>query len=252
MAEHLLGNVYQVGGGSITHELDGASYLLIDPDNKQHTMVDCGSTLGFNELTKELNQLDIEIGRIAVIYATHGHFDHIAGATYFPHSPLYIHENGIYEVSQADSEKTATFLYEGQSFPNISCVQPMEEGVEVAIGKSVLSFTHAPGHAPDCVYGKIKTPEGVLLIAGDILWGGYSNRMGSDYDQWTDSLDVLAKDNFDFVTFGHGASRLIPNAMNHIDYARSVFLKDIQPQNNGLLDDPWAAVWHSSSHSLIT
>lgn len=246
MAEHLLGNVYQVSGGSITHEKDGAAYLIVDPKDQQHVMIDCGGSFDSEKLLREIRQFNIKLGNVA-IYASHIHADHIAGAPSFPDSPVYIHGDGIDAALRADPEKTASFLYPGLIYPDLSYAQPIQDGHEVAAGKSTVIFTHAPGHAEELVYAKIITDEGVILAASDLLWGGYSERMGSNYDQWTNSLDLLAQDKFDYVTFGHNVSRLIPNAMRHIDYARSVFLKDVQPQDDGLLDDPWAAVWNTQS-----
>jgi len=250
MAEHLLGNVYQVGGGSITHELDGASYLILDTEKQQHALIDCGSPLGYGELTRQLEMFNIEIGRIAVVYATHGHFDHIAADTYMPESPLYVHANDIEAIVASDPLKTATFLYDSENFPGISRLEPIAEGYEIAIGKTALSVIDTPGHSPGSVSYKLKTEEGTLLIAGDALWGCYHYYMGSDLDEWDNSLYRLAQDNFDYVSFGHGASKLIPNAMNHIKNARSIFCKDIQLADNGLFLDPWAAVWNNNSSSV--
>src|SRR5687768_11803668 len=106
MAVHLIGNVYQVGGGSITYEQDGASYAVIDPKNKQHFLLDCGSPLGSEPLLEELKALNIEIGKVAV-YATHGHFDHVGAGGNFPYYPVHVPKYDVKAVVSRDPLRTA-------------------------------------------------------------------------------------------------------------------------------------------------
>jgi glyoxylase-like metal-dependent hydrolase (beta-lactamase superfamily II) len=242
VAEHLLSNVYQVGGGDITHPLDGASYLIRDPENKRHALIDCGSPFGYPDLEFQQlrRELDIEIGKIAVIYATHGHYDHVAAKVHMPDTPLYLHPDDQEGVLTADKWWTAGFLYK-TAFPHIASVETITDGYETAIGKTVLRAIHTPGHSPGSVCYKVETEEGTILVAGDTLWGGYNARMGSDITAWIRSLDKLAQDKYDYVTFGHGVSWLVSNALGkHIDKARSRFGVNIQPSHGGEMDDPWA------------
>ena len=68
-----------------------------------------------------------------------------------------------------------------------------------------------------------------LLIAGDALWGGYSEKIGSDEAAWRESLDKLTSMHFDFYTFGHVNAQLIADADRRLREAKMAFANYYNP-----------------------
>lgn len=239
MAKHLLDNVYQVGGGDITHPLDGASYLVRDSERNQYILIDCGSQQGYLELARQLLTIDAEIDKVATVYGTHCHFDHVSAAASMKQATLRVHPDDYTAVVSADLDLTASFMYD-QAFPVINNIDTVDDSHEVAVGGTIVTAIHTPGHTPGSMCYKLATKEGTILIAGDTLWGGCEDRIHSDLDAWEESLEKLQADQFDYVSFGHGISRLVPNAMAHIALAQSHFRVKIERSHGGLYLNPWA------------
>lgn len=237
MAERLLSNVYQLNA----HPLDGAAYLIYDAKNQEHTLIDCGSTLGYLGLERQLaHEFAIEMGRIAIVHATHGHFDHVAAKTHMPQSLLHIHEADRIAVEEADPKRTAMILYPNVIFPpGISNIETISEGYETRIGGTTIYAIETPGHTPGGICYKVVTDEGIILVGGDTLEGCFNQEFGSDIDAWSNSLDKLAENEFNYVTYGHTLTGLMPDAMAYLDRARSRF-GVLVPSHEGGAFYPWA------------
>ena len=244
MAEHLLGNVYQVGGEEITHPMDGASYLIVDPCGKEHMLIDCGSTFGQPELQHQIKQVT-ELGRVAIVNLTHNHFDHSSAAASMPDTIVRVHQHDVRPMREADPVETFASHYKAPYPHIISPIETIPDGHESSIGGTTITAIHTPGHTLGSMCYKVTTNEGTILLAGDTLWGCYRTRHRY-LKEWRESLDKLAQDNFDYVSFGHGISFLIPDAMQHIDLARSCFGVKTEPSQDGSVLDPWAASWTST------
>lgn len=240
MAKRLLENIYQVGGSGLTHELDGASYLLHDERQPENSvLIDCGSHLGIDALTHQLGSIGLRLGDVAAVFATHCHYDHVSAATAMEQTALRIHDGDIDAVKDGNNDLTASFLYD-YDFPPVTSAENLEDGYELEVGATRLQAIHTPGHTPGSMSYKLVTPEASILIAGDTLWGGCEQRIKSDLDAWSTSLERLQGDSFDFLTFGHGVDYLVPNAMAHIDKAQSRFYGPPRPSHGGLYMNPWA------------
>lgn len=249
MAEHLLSNVYQVGGERLTHALDAASYLIVDEQYGRHVLVDCGSLRGHARLVSQLGSLGLKSEDVPVVYGTHCHYDHVSGVAGMDQTTLAIHPDDRGAIEHADQDLTASFLYDC-SFPEITRITSVEDGYQTKIGSTLLTAIHTPGHTPGSMSYKLATTEGTILLAGDTLWGGCEKRINSDLDRWENSLDRLLCDRFDYLSFGHGPSRLVPRAMAHLALARSHFRVAIRPSHGGRYFNPWAdPLTHAVPHA---
>lgn len=238
IAKHLLGDVYQVGGKGLTHEEDASSYLIIDNKNHQHMMIDCGSPKGVFELNKRFYELGIVIGEIATVLATHGHYDHVAAAYRMPEAELFLHEGDYEAVKSRDRDMTAAFHY-GVEFPELDNIRIIEDEQTFQVGNTLVKALHTPGHTAGSVSYKVQTEDGVLLVAGDTMWGGFSERFGSDASLWKESLRKLQRINFDRYTFGHNVLRAVPHVQIEIANALEQFHPPTNGEDSYDIVNPW-------------
>ncbi len=225
----LIGNLYAVGGSTLTHYWDANAYLVA---GDEPTLIDCGSVVGYSALKKNLQSLGYEAKDIKKVIATHGHFDHVSAMALLRQesdAKFYIHKMDREQVETGDPDKTASFLY-NEPFPQVHVDGELQDGEVFNIGGFQLQVIHTPGHSPGSLSFYVKAPELNFLIAGDTLWGGYHPRVGSDIDKWGASLDRLLELDFDALSWGHGQPTLIYEAKVKVAEAR---------QQLGIYFNPW-------------
>ncbi len=147
------------------------------------------------------------------IWLTHGHVDHVAGA-----SDLKTN----LKVSIEGPHKDDLFLLQhvaetGRSYGmwNASNVTPdrwLEEGDQVQIGELTFNVLHCPGHSPGSIV--YFNPVQRLAIVGDVLFAGSIGRTdlpGGDYQQLIESIkDKLLPLGDDVaIISGHGPTSTI-------------------------------------------
>jgi hydroxyacylglutathione hydrolase len=147
------------------------------------------------------------------IWLTHGHVDHVAGA-----SDLKTN----LKVSIEGPHKDDLFLLQhvaetGRSYGmwNASNVTPdrwLEEGDQVQIGELTFNVLHCPGHSPGSIV--YFNPVRRLAIVGDVLFAGSIGRTdlpGGDYEQLIESIkDKLLPLGDDVaIISGHGPTSTI-------------------------------------------
>ena len=147
------------------------------------------------------------------IWLTHGHVDHVAGA-----SDLKTN----LKVSIEGPHKDDLFLLQhvaetGRSYGmwNASNVTPdrwLEEGDQVQIGELTFNVLHCPGHSPGSIV--YFNPVQRLAIVGDVLFAGSIGRTdlpGGDYQQLIETIkDKLLPLGDDVaIISGHGPTSTI-------------------------------------------
>ena len=147
------------------------------------------------------------------IWLTHGHVDHVAGATDLKTN---------LKVSIEGPHKDDLFLLQhvaetGRSYGmwNASNVTPdrwLEEGDQVQIGELTFDVLHCPGHSPGSIV--YFNPVQRLAIVGDVLFAGSIGRTdlpGGDYQQLIESIkDKLLPLGDDVaIISGHGPTSTI-------------------------------------------
>jgi hydroxyacylglutathione hydrolase len=173
---------------------------------KRAVVIDPGGDLP--EVERAITRAGVSVDKI---WLTHGHVDHVAGATDLKTN---------LKVSIEGPHKDDLFLLQhvaetGRSYGmwNASNVTPdrwLEEGDQVRIGE--LDVLHCPGHSPGSIV--YFNPVQRLAIVGDVLFAGSIGRTdlpGGDYQQLIESIkDKLLPLGDDVaIISGHGPTSTI-------------------------------------------
>ena len=182
--------------------------LLWCEATKRAVVIDPGGDLP--EVERAITRAGVSVDKI---WLTHGHVDHVAGA-----SDLKTN----LKVSIEGPHKDDLFLLQhvaetGRSYGmwNASNVTPdrwLEEGDQVQIGELTFNVLHCPGHSPGSIV--YFNPVQRLAIVGDVLFAGSIGRTdlpGGDYQQLIESIrDKLLPLGDDVaIISGHGPTSTI-------------------------------------------
>lgn len=118
-----------------------ATATLID-DGRRRILVDPGLDAG--ALTEALGRRHLRASEITDVFLTHYHLDHLLNAGLFPRSRLV---DGHYVV-----RGTRGIAHEGKPFGGDVRLLP------------------TPGHAPEHTSLMVSTSEGLVAVAGDVIW----------------------------------------------------------------------------------
>jgi glyoxylase-like metal-dependent hydrolase (beta-lactamase superfamily II) len=226
-AIRLAPGLWQVAGPGITHPWDGGAYLVTA--GHRPALIDCGTGLG--DLDAVLAGLGVVPRDLAVVIATHGHFDHIGdGARLGARGvPVLVHPGDAAAVASGDPVRTCAASLYGAPF---SPFAPLEcgDGDRFDLGAGVaLELVHTPGHTPGSLCVVVELFGLRVLLAGDTLWGGFSPSIGSDEVAWRSSLARLAALDVDALTFGHAPTRLLDEPLARIAEAQARFATYFDP-----------------------
>jgi hydroxyacylglutathione hydrolase len=182
--------------------------LLWCEATKRAVVIDPGGDL--LEVERAITRAGISVDKI---WLTHGHVDHVAGA-----SDLKTNLKVSIEGPQKDDLFLLQHVAEtGRSYGmwNASNVTPdrwLEEGDQVQIGELTFDVLHCPGHSPGSIV--YFNPVQRLAIVGDVLFAGSIGRTdlpGGDYQQLIESIkDKLLPLGDDVaIISGHGPTSTI-------------------------------------------
>ena len=174
---------------------DGQQVLLIDPA--------CSSPYEQQQLLRYIEKLQIFKSSNFQILATHGHLDHLWGASWATkqwNTPVLMHEDDI-AMAQAMQQQYDLFGICRKAEPF-----PIENLQSQIFKSSNLQTLHTSGHTPGsiCLY----FPEDKVLFSGDTLFRmgyGRTDLPGGNYGRLMDSLDRLLALPSDVRVYpGHG------------------------------------------------
>lgn len=139
-------------------------YLVFDTGTKDCLIIDPGDDADY--ITRII--LDLKLKPQKII-ATHGHFDHILGATELKLSfkiPFYIHKNDVFLVKSMQKNAKYFLGIEVDPPPVVDGYINNKDNAEV--GEKKLTILETPGHTPGsiCLYAK----EANFLLSGDTLF----------------------------------------------------------------------------------
>ncbi|KAL7711636.1 Beta lactamase domain [Entamoeba marina] len=157
---------------TIVGNKESGNYIMCDVSSNATQVVKTAQEIGLN--------------KCIAIYFTHGHFDHISGATeakQLTEAPIYIHQDDVNLYN--DIEKQCKFF----GIPKIKPLSPVDkilnDGDTISIDNYVGNIMHVPGHSPGSTALYFKDQN--LLIGGDVLFKGSYGRT----DLWGGNGRVL-------------------------------------------------------------
>lgn len=142
---------------------DNFSYIIADKKTSEAAVVD--SSYNANKIIKILQE---EGFKLKYIINTHGHSDHTAGNSQLKH---------VFGAAIV-AHKQAT----------VECDLQVDDGDELAVGKTKIRVIYTPGHAKDSICLLV---DGEKLLTGDTLFVGECGRTdlpGGDPEQLYHSL----------------------------------------------------------------
>ena len=220
----LLPGVYQVAGPNVSHSFDATAYLL--PAGDSLYLIDCGTPEGFAQIVDNIRSLGFDPSRLARIYATHGHYDHVGAAGLFAQAfgtQLYVHALDREQVETGDSERTSASLLYGAAFPPTPVHGVIAQGDAFATDAGSWTVLHTPGHTKGGVCYVIEKER--VIFSGDTLFRlsvGRTDLDGGDNDALYNSLLLLTgRLKGDYRVFpGHMGETTLDFERKHNPYLR--------------------------------
>lgn len=206
------------------------------------TLIDCGSPRAAPQLVRNLAQLGIGVRDLHQVIVTHGDFDHIQGFHALreanPDLLVHLHPGDWAGVQEPDAYRNSSYVY-GQPFQPFARdgFLPLAQGQVIAAGETELTVYHAPGHTEGsvCLHGRVDGHS--ILFAGDAIGGSMKSLTGADLQVWFEavltwqqSLQQLARLEYEWVLNGHEPARTLPIPRRRVDRLMASF---------GTMLNPW-------------
>lgn len=226
----LLHNFYQVAGPCVSHFFDAAAYLMKDAEG--YLLIDCGTVEGFPQIEANIRSLGIDPAQIHTILATHGHYDHVGAGHLWKErygTRLLVHPLDREQVETGHPELTSASLLYGILPSPVPVDGVLEERDVFPVEGGTIEVLHTPGHTLGSVCFILKLDGYTILIAGDTIWGGFSEKIRSDEAKWRQSLEKITARSYDYYTFGHIGPQLLADADRRLLDAKKQFANYYNP-----------------------
>lgn len=156
----------------VTGPLDNNLYLLIDDAAREAVVVD--PSIGCDAALQRVAELVSGGTRLAAIWNTHGHFDHI----YDNHRwrtrfdvPLLMHRDDLIFIERLHDQAIWMGLPAPEAVTPDAWFTP---GADLAVGSHSCRVLHTPGHSPGSVTFVFDAED--ICIDGDVLFAGSVGR----------------------------------------------------------------------------
>lgn len=189
------------------------AYLLHETDSNTLVIVDPAT--GADELFAHSQNLVAQGARLAAIWNTHGHFDHVYDNARWKAefgAPIYAHPADAFFLEHLREQS----VWFGMPAPNVvSSDVELHEGDVLTIGDVAANVWHLPGHSP----GSVAFGFSDFWIVGDVLFQGSVGRYdlpGSDARALARSVERLwTLPDTTGILSGHGDDTTIGEEKRH-------------------------------------
>jgi len=199
----ITGEVFQVGGGSLTSPEDAAVYLIHFGEHA--ALVDGGCGYAEERLLKNIRDAGVSPERIELLLVTHCHFDHTGGVSALKKRlgcSVVAHELDAPYLERGDNAVTAASWYGATIDPftvERKLAGPRED---VLLGERVIQAIHIPGHSPGSVAYAVES-EGLKILFGQDVHGPLDKSLLSNREDYQKSLKLLLSLEADVLCEGH-------------------------------------------------
>ncbi|MGB4702295.1 MAG: MBL fold metallo-hydrolase [Syntrophomonadaceae bacterium] len=195
--------VYQVGGGNLSHPDDCCIYLV---ESKQGgVLIDAGAGRGTQRILNNIKKLGFQPDQLKYIILTHGHIDHIGGVKELQMqtgAEVIAHELELDAIENGNPKLTAASWYGVEYQPVLVNKVIKKDHESVPLGDIELIFLHTPGHTPGSISVLCQCAGNKVLFGQDIH-GPFNREWGSDLKEWRSSMQRLISLNADILCEGH-------------------------------------------------
>ncbi|MDD4801910.1 MAG: MBL fold metallo-hydrolase [Syntrophomonas sp.] len=202
-AVKICSQVYQVGGGNLSHPDDCCVYLL--ESEGVMALIDAGSGKGSRLILENIKSCGFLPANIRYILVTHGHIDHIGGLKEIKDvtgAMVATHELELDAVANGNPRLTAASWY-GVEYQPVKPDRIIKQDNEtLTLGNTEVVFLHTPGHTPGSLSIFCQC-NGKKILFGQDIHGPFYKEWGSDKNQWRQSLKRLLTLEADILCEGH-------------------------------------------------
>jgi len=195
--------IYQVGGGGLSHSSDAASYLITSASST--ALIDAGTGKGTNRITANIKNAGVQLSSIKYLFLTHCHFDHTGGAESIrglTGCRIVAHELDAIYLEMGDSEVTAASWY-GTYMDRLKIdIKVKESARDFTVGDLSVKFYHTPGHSPGSSVLTVVS-DGALVLFGQDVHGPLDPLLQSNRSDYRRSLEFILSLNADILCEGH-------------------------------------------------
>ncbi|MFH1625208.1 MAG: MBL fold metallo-hydrolase [Pseudomonadota bacterium] len=195
-------DVYLIGGQEISALEDCCVYLL---NVGELVLIDTGAGRSYPLLVRNIEEIGLNPELISAVILTHCHIDHVGGTRSFREGyncKVIAHGLDAATLENGDPDLTGASLY------NIN-FSPVPVDIKLTQAKEILNFAnqevvclHTPGHTPGSI-SIYMDRCGKRVLFGQDIHGPFLKGMGSDLEQWRDSMELLLSLDADILCEGH-------------------------------------------------
>jgi glyoxylase-like metal-dependent hydrolase (beta-lactamase superfamily II) len=204
-SKKITGEVYQVGGATISDSRDCAVYLL---DLGELVLIDSGLGGGFDRMIRNIESIGFDPARISTVIITHCHVDHVGGAALFQErfgSRLVMHDEDAKIVGRGDQTLTAAFCFNIDFQPLRVDVVLRDEEENLTFGDRKVVCLHTPGHTPGSLSAYFDM-DGLRILFAQDIGAALLKEFNCDPVAWMKSVKKLLALDADILCDGHSGA----------------------------------------------